>query len=643
MVVATKAYAPTQTERETINEIHEKWEACQAHHASFEREYDRREESYRGILRSTSSAAQWKHKAHPALGFNLIETVISNTVEQGLRFDVVPSPWVNMPLPEAQRMLAQNEAVADLLRHQHRVDGMDEKQRPLFLTAAIGGRGVLRTGWNRTERAVLRQEVQNVEIYDEEENLLGTVPEVVDVTDYKVRDHSSAEVINPKDFIVHEAAKNLQPFEDGGAQYLFERQWYSFEQLKVLEQGGFLKNIDYLVDQKNVSEGPKSSDVFATNIHKDLIEVWEYWCMKDGYVSRVIMSANGVILRDGSMEGSIHKGNHEISPFMHGHYPYVICSSMPQPFSTIGVSDVELIEQIQLMIWETMNQRLDNAELINNFIILLREDVEDPDALQAFPGAQWMLENPSDVQTLQPPFQLAEATLHSEALLRGDLQNVTSSAPFAGGTETATVDQKTATGASIVMNAAQARLIAKKWQSMLALKSEANIRIQNCQQFIDEKQLVHVVGPDGATAFREIEPEAIQGDYYAELNPESDSNMRQEKRAEAGQFIQIAAGLAPIMAASQQPLNMGELFRWFAHKWDIHDVERFLSMQPAALGAQAVGPGGGGEGGGGDPTQQNLGVTAPAAPGAEMGASPVTALQRAAAFGGGPANAPVGR
>jgi hypothetical protein len=633
-------YAPTSKERDLISEILKKWEDCKSHHSVFVKSYERRERSYRGVLSIASDAAKWRHKMHPPYAFNLIETIVSNTVEMGLKLDVRPAPHANVAYDEAVQMLAQAEAVGDLLRHEHRVDEMDYKQRPLYLTAAIGGRGVGKTYWNYTEGSVRRQGIKNVPIYDDDGNVMLEVPTVTEIHEEGIlRDHSTFEVVDPRDFVVHQSAKTLQPFDPGGAQYVFHRCWYSFEQLKMMERSGFIKNVDFLKESRSHDNeySDRETEVYQIERQKDLIQVLEYWCMKDGEVHRALIGGEKVLLSD-----------LETSPFWHGGYPFVICSSMPMPFSTIGMSDVELIEQLQEMLWEMGNQTFDNVEQINNFITLIRSEVEDPDAFEFYPCARWPVDgNPNEsFSILQPPYQLGEVALRHMALLRGDLQNVTSSAPFSGGAETSTVDQKTATGASIVMNAAQQRMISKKYQAQQCLKQEAWQRIKNCQQFIDGKRLVHSIGPDGAMRFREIDILELQGEYISELEPIGESQMRQEKRGESTNFFQVAMQALPLMAASGVPVNPKELFGWWAKKWGVEDWERFFSQNPATMGAMAMGgpggPGGPGGGSGGAPAapgQPNLGVTAetavdaskPSATGG-LSMSPATMMQRALAM-----------
>src|SRR5581483_6739283 len=98
------------------------------------------------------------------------------------------------------------------------------KQRPLFLSAALCGRGVGKSYWNYMTGPRVRQAVNMKTIYDDRGNEVMSVPVVEEVKTLEVvRDHSTCEVIDPRDFIVHEAARDLQPFSPGGALHLFHR------------------------------------------------------------------------------------------------------------------------------------------------------------------------------------------------------------------------------------------------------------------------------------------------------------------------------------------------------------------------------------------------------------------------------------
>ena len=643
---------PTESEQQLLDEFTRKFDAALKPHGDFVRRLERGYRAYHGILRSSSSAANWKHKMHPPIGFNLIETIVSNTVEQGLKMKVTPEPSLSyLAPPDLQQMSERAETVEQLLDHEHRADEMDSKQRPILLEQAVGGRGWGKCYWNLTEGTVKRQGIVNVQHVDDAGNDLGTLPTIREITEQKtLRDHSTFEVRDSRDMIPHESARELQPWEPGGCQHLFDRGWFSIEQLKDLEASGYLKNVDDLQETRDFSDeySDREKQLWDINRTKDLIELVEYWCYKNGTVYRSIVGQRRIVLRD-----------EEESPFWHGGYPYVLCRAQPQPFSLQGKGEMELIEQLQEMIWELMNQRLDNVELVNNMVLLVSPDVEDPEGLRWFPGAQWQA-TPQEIAPLPVPYQVAEVALSAEQALRGELQNVTSATPFASGTETQTVDQKTATGASIVMNAAQNRLSSKKYQAQMAFTKEAWMRIKNCQQFMPASRTLHIVGPDGIPRFKQISVLDIEGEFAFELTPYSESNLRQERRAEATQRTQVLMQAVPLGAATGQPLSFETVISEFLKDWGEENPAKYFSQRPAALGAVGM-PGQGG----GPPGQQgmlppgtpqgqlppgqgnpNLGTTAasavdatsPSASGG-MSMSPELMTQRALALSSGPRNA----
>jgi hypothetical protein len=126
-----------------------------------------------------------------------------------------------------------------------------------------------------------------------------------------------------------------------------------------------------------------------------------------------------------------------------------------------------------------------------------------------------------------------------------------------------------------------------------------------------------------------------------------ESNMRQERRAEALQWAGFLMQSAGLFAAGGQPLALDEVVKWAAERWNIEDVQRFFSAKPAALGAMAApGPGGGGgptPPADGAPTPPGItagsaiDASSPSAAG-QISGSPVAALSRALSSGGGIGN-----
>jgi hypothetical protein len=140
------------TAQQLVGDVVRKVTEAQSHHDYFVRLYEKRERAYRGV-KERIQREKWNHTYRPPYAFNLLETVVASQTEMGLRFDVRPSPHsLNTP-EEAQHQLMMCEDISDLLRHEHRVDEMDSKQRPLYLIDGIGGVGASASRTGTTPRA----------------------------------------------------------------------------------------------------------------------------------------------------------------------------------------------------------------------------------------------------------------------------------------------------------------------------------------------------------------------------------------------------------------------------------------------------------------------------------------------------------
>jgi hypothetical protein len=286
---------------------------------------------------------------------------------------------------------------------------------------------------------------------------------------------------------------------------------------------------------------------------------------------------------------------------------------------------------------------LDNLALINNAIYAIRDDIIDRDSLEWYPGAIWPV--PGDVGNaiaqFSPDIRVAEVSLNAEAMLKGDLQNVTGGMPFMSGTDSSTIDQKTATGVSIITSLAQKMVASQKQYITWAEEQIGNQMMQLNQQFVRAERLIPIIGRDGAQAFEAVEPEVLQGTYHVNLTPATESLMRQERRAEAQAKLLVATQSAPVMAAVGTPLNLKAFVEDFLRSFDEDDLEKYFAAQPQPqiMGAP--------QGGGGQPPpggeQQPQGVTAPQAydptsPSNANSMSGEAAISRLMAMAGGPNN-----
>jgi hypothetical protein len=333
-------------------------------------------------------------------------------------------------------------------------------------------------------------------------------------------------------------------------------------------------------------------------------------------------------------------------PFFFESPPFVACTTQSDLFKVVGISQVEKVMALQEMIWDVANQRLDNLRLLNNAIFYFRPDLEDPDSYQFEPGAQWPMEDPTQVGQWAPNPIPAEISLGAEALMKGDMQNLAGGFPFSSGSDSQFVDQKTATGASIVTQLAQRSIDMAKKASYEAWEQVGQQRMIMNQQFIREPSVAPVLGLDGEEELKVIMPELLQGDFNFEIEPIADALAKQEEQASAQALFQLGLSAVPVVAAlaaqgQATMINVDALWEDTLKSFGKEDKARYFKSTAPAMPPPAPGAGQG-QGGGAAPLgEQPQGVTAqqsidPAvSPSSNLSLSPVGHLHRAQALSRG--------
>jgi hypothetical protein len=610
------------------------------YHDAFVEKVERRYLAYRGLAEASSSsggkdissdADDWHSNVTTPYVLNTCEGMLATMLEPSPRFNVQPRPKPDEPLEQVIERLKTVDAVSDTLRYALDRDHFSEKQRDFMQQDLIAGITVLKDYWETERRDVVGLAPDTIEIQDAAGYTVDSITTHAETTEENalVRDDACCEVRDVRDFFWPSQAPTVKR-----AEYLIDRTWESFSALKRKEADGYYKNVDKLKEGSSVAQYKKLSEreQRLRNIDRtqDLIEVLEYWTPE-----RVITVGNRhVLLRD------------DPNPFWNGRLPFVVCSAMPDGFQIPGISVVEALAQLQQMLWTLQNQRIDVVRLLANVITLIRSDVDDVEAFDWAPNAQWLVEDVQQVQTLPIDATAAQITLQAEALLKGDLQNIMGGLPMASGADSQTIDQQTATGVSIITTIAQRIIQARKQHYLWAYARLGKDFLLLYQQFLRDDRVVRVLGAEGAEAYRVITPLEIQGDFDITIDVTSDSLLRQERRAEAQSLLQIAASVQQVFAVSGAPLNLKAFMERTLDAYDIADKERYFL--PPQMGAATLGRGQpqpqptpvpASENGGGGIT--NIGAaTGPQSPSNENSMSGEAAMADMLRMRGGAANAP---
>ncbi len=570
-------------------------------HSDFTRKVEERYKAYRGVLEVRSKAAGWTSRQHPPYIHQIVETMCASLLDPDPRWRVKPRPRMASDA-EIEQLRDGAKANELLLAQQADCDRLGGKQVVFAKQCLIAGLSVYKTFWNFTEQTAKRQAVVHEPVHDDEDHLIGFQARATEESFPRVKyDDNACEVIDVRDFIWHEAAISLEK-----AKRVTHRVLYSMEELRSLEKLGVYENVDQLTDTDSTAPeyAMREQDLFEVNRAKDMVEVLEQWRRTDSGIRVTSVGNRAVLLRD------------KPNPFWHGQFPFVVCSAVPDLFRIPGISEVELMQDLQELLWTLINQRVDNTHLLNNAIVLIREDADDYEQFEWAPGAQWIVQDPNQVSILPINPAPAEVSLQAETRALQDLQNIPGASPSLLGQMDNSAN--TATEVSLTSSLGQRRIAAKKQQMKFCHGRVGEQWMENNQQFIRDDRLLAVTGPGGEQAFRKISPLVLQGDYAIDLEAMDESLMRQERKAEAQATFQIAMAAAPIFAAlSQGPgaptpmLNVQAFMDDVLEAAGISDKDRYYL--PKAVSPPQL-PAPGQNGNGGPPSEPGAGVTAPPGP-----------------------------
>ena len=618
---------------------------CSDFHGDLIRKVEERYQAYKGIVNTVADAAQWTSKLYPPYIMHIVETSLASLVDDKLRYRIRPRATLDYYFdPSAgERAVLGAEAHQVLFDWQVQQSKMHAQLRPFMLQNAIAGITVAKTFWEtREERRRQLVPVEEPLLNDFEQPMYG--PDGLPIMNVRmemktkptvVYEGPVTEVRDIHDFMWHESANSLD-----NARYVIDRDWMNAEDLwdgfdgedaiYGPDKGGWTKKQCQEILGTS-RDGTAHSDTYqdrwgqsSRKVDKDLLEVCEVWDNVRGEVTTIV---NRSILI-----------SHKKFPFFFETPPFVACATQSDLFQVVGISQVGKVMDLQEMIWDVSNQRLDNLRLINNAIFFFRPDLEDPDAYEFEPGAQWPVEDPTQVGQWAPNPIPAEVSLGAEALIKGDMQNLAGGFPFSSGTDSQFVDQKTATGASIVTQLAQKSIDTQKASSYEAWEKVGHQRMVLNQQFIRTPTVAPVLGLDGAEELAIIMPELLSGDFSFEIEPIADALAKQQDQASSQALYQLALSAAPVLAALAQAgqakmINLDALWEDTLKAFDKTDTKRYFSSGvPPAM----PGPGAGGQQGGGETlADRPNGVTAqqsidPAvSPSSGLSLSPEMHMQRA--------------
>ncbi len=557
-------------DREAVMMVVEDLEDAKRQHDAYVGKVEQWYRSYRGVLEKQAEAAQWTAKNHPPFAYSLVETVVANMIDDRTIFHFRPRPLID-DAAQLQEYITGAKALEGLVRYELEMDRFDRKQRPIALQNSIAGISPVKILWDYQEGVGRRYVTKEREIrHPDTDEVIATYPQLVEQEHTRiVRDGPSVGPIDVRDFFWPDNADDVQ-----SARYIIHRVWMSMDELRALEAQGVYKNVDELTESRDIADWERtmwrSDELFLNNRKRRMIEVLERW----GDDGRVTTVANRkVLLADRRPEDH---GNKPM--FWHGKKPFVVCSSMPQPFQFVGVSDMESIFHLQNALWTSINQTADNVALLNNAIFIISDTVDDEE-MEFAPGEFWQFENPAtDFSQWAPNPLPTELGPGWQDKLQSWLNEITGGMGLMA--NAGQMDGQTATGVSTFMSIAQRRLQARRAQFAYSYADIGDMVVSDLQQFMDKERLVPIIGKGGEMAFEKVSPLQIQGRFVAEVQALSEDMIRQQKRAEAQALYTLALQGAPYASAQGTPISVAAAYKDLLEAFDKVDTDQYFAPAP---------------------------------------------------------------
>lgn len=397
-----------------------------------------------------------------------------------------------------------------------------------------------------------------------------------------VEDHPAVERVSPFDVFVDPTATRLKD-----ARWIAQRSYVPLEVARKNDQWDAkarqnLKAVAVKREEVDVLRDGESRPEDA-----DHCVVWEYYDL---------VTEEMCIFSEGCEYWLVKP---DASPFAFVH-PFVMVSnySVPEKFYPIG--DVETVAPLQQELALTRTQMINDRKRGRRMYLARPDEIGD-EGMNAIYGSDdnAIIEVESDRPFSDLFAQVTTSSLPPEwynqsAMILEDINLVSGVNEYQRGN--AAEIRRTATEASMIQDASNARSADKLSVIERAIGEVAQRVVQLAQQFLTSEQVAKINGPDGAVEWVPYDREAIKGEFDFEVEAGSTQPQNETQRRQSalqlmdtmGPFIDM--GVINPMALADHVLKNG---------FGVKNTEMFLQApppppapEPAPVSAETVPPGG---------------------------------------------------
>ena len=315
------------------------------------------------------------------------------------------------------------------------------------------------------------------------------------------------------------------------------------------------------------------------------VTIWEFYDLARGTLS---------IFADQQQEAGFLVKPMEF-PYAYGH-PFVMLRNyeVPDQFYTIG--EIEAIEPLQNELNHTRSAMV-LARKLDIPKYLVRKDAMDVDALDALTSSDTNALVPIRDDTPFPeviapvPRNDANAQLYNQHsdVIEADIDRVTGVNEYMRGGMSEI--RRTATEASLIQDAANARAADKLARIEIFISEVARRVVQLAQQFLTTEQVARITTEQGAQVWVPYSREDVEGEFDFEVEAGSTQPLNETFKRQ--QAIQLMNTMAPLIGQVVDPAAVA--IHVLREGFGVKHPERFIvagppPMPPDAAGATPPGP-----------------------------------------------------
>lgn len=462
--------------------------------------------------------------------FVMVQTILPRLVQSMLSM----SPYIPVQ-PRRVEFTDNAQAMQDVLEYCHYKDGFFKKMVRLFWRTLVYGDGFLKLFWKDFDR-------------------FGNIVEIPSIEDIDV-------------FDIYLDPWCTEMGKHGDCDYLIQRVFRSWEQIKAMGELGVYSNIDKIQGETtyrpwdlydklrrriNVGYPPPYTDVDGLQ----MVELMEMWTPH-----RVVTIANR---------------QHEIrnDENVYEYIPYLRLQNyfIPDEFWSLGEPEINKYQQLMLNDVRNNTQQ-SGFQIMNPMYLVDRFANIDPMQLVSRPSGAIFTDKIDGIKPLEPNAAVLNHGIQLEQLLKDDMDKASGVYDVTRGEP-----QKGEETATEILNRGQnANLrFALKTQFIEDFFSQiGEMQGDQLQMFMTQPKVDAILRND-APKFIHATPDQIRGEFmYVPQSKDINDAKRQAERQEMAQILPVV--LAPGNAQALG-INLQEFFKEYISKFDLKQPQRFFQV-----------------------------------------------------------------